>query len=343
MRAAGGEAVLKSSVPDELKAGDGQIPVSGQALLLLPLATPTMAFPCQLCYEHHAATEEDLADHLWKNHSVQIKHYSRSYDNVLSLQLMHECRICAAKVQNRLEEIRKHQREKHRLELEEYATKVFGTSGESSSSSNNNDNNSKAQENSSSSSRIESADRFSAGFQSAFKEVSIKGSSSSNDDDDVSSVPTCRCIDGGGGEREGPVYKNLGVAATWEDLHHLMCQRFKCDREQVLLVEAVFCAREGKTDEGCPKVEDLVRRQAREAYTVVFKTRSGHSCSASCVVIALVAWEGMEEAAVSRIYERMVPLLSAHGLGIVRGCRGNKNKTCRCQGDEEQVHTKHFI
>eukprot|EP00118_Oscarella_pearsei_P017048 m.167756 g.167756 ORF g.167756 m.167756 type:complete len:752 (+) comp38938_c1_seq20:92-2347(+) len=132
----------------------------------------------------------------------------------------------------------------------------------------------------------------------------------------------------------GPYYTHLAAASDKEELRKQLLARFGCVYDQLRMVEVEFSGREAVTSEGCPLTKWILRRSSNEEkYMVVYRTRTGHTCGASVLVIGIVCWEGIEYEKARGAYTFLSTSLSQWGVPTQRQCGRNEAKTCHCQGD----------
>ncbi len=88
----------------------------------------------------------------------------------------------------------------------------------------------------------------------------------------------------------------------------------------------------------------MIRRSSlAEKYLAIVKTRTGHHCANSIIVIALVAWEGLAADTAERAYNDLSAKLGDHGCETFRKCGMNSQKLCTCQGIDGEVGLNFFL
>jgi len=97
---------------------------------------------------------------------------------------------------------------------------------------------------------------------------------------------------------------------------------------------------EGVTAEGCPVAKWVISRSSKmEKYIVVYKARPNHLCAAACTAAAILIFDAVEQVQCAEAYS-IVTKFNLQNLGseTSRGCSFNTEKSCRCQGlDEEKA------
>lgn len=60
-------------------------------------------------------------------------------------------------------------------------------------------------------------------------------------------------------------------------------------------------------------------------------------CSATFIVVCIVAWEGMPKHEADKSYRLLIHKLNKFGLPTTRRCATNENRTCACQGESALI------
>ena len=134
--------------------------------------------------------------------------------------------------------------------------------------------------------------------------------------------PPCDCLKNNsrGIPDVGPYYTHLGAAPSLLELRKIMEKRclgdhFPGDPRKALRIEkARYCAREGKSELGCPIAKYIIRRMSfEEKFIVIAKQRKGHHCQYQWTVINIVAWEGVSKELADKAYDQMANDIGKHG------------------------------
>ena len=81
----------------------------------------------------------------------------------------------------------------------------------------------------------------------------------------------------------------------------------------------------------------IIRREnAEEKALVIVKHRLRHVCSSAWIVVAICAWEGMPPPVADDLYSTLVYKLNRFGTPTERRCGVNDDRTCACQGVEQE-------
>ncbi|KAK3090666.1 hypothetical protein FSP39_013527 [Pinctada imbricata] len=149
-------------------------------------------------------------------------------------------------------------------------------------------------------------------------------------------IPQCDCRGPGyvpSEEVEGPYYTQLGTAKSIKAIRELVEQRTGCTGKALRIEKIRYTSKEGKSSQGCPIAKWIIRRSSEdEKYLCVVRQRPGHCCDTACIVVVLVAWEGVPGDTADELYDYLVKLLPKNGLETERRCGTNEKKTCACQG-----------
>ncbi len=88
----------------------------------------------------------------------------------------------------------------------------------------------------------------------------------------------------------------------------------------------------------------MIRRSSlAEKYLAIVKTRTGHHCANSVIVVTLVAWEGVATDVADRAYSDLSAKLGNHGYETFRKCGMNSQKLCACQGIDGKVRVSSML
>ncbi|CAI9716502.1 Hypothetical predicted protein [Octopus vulgaris] len=149
-------------------------------------------------------------------------------------------------------------------------------------------------------------------------------------------IPDCSCLGPGyvpSEAVEGPFYTHLGAGSSLEEVKKIMENRTGLFGEAVRVEKIIYTGKEGKSSQGCPIAKWIVRRSGvEEKVLCLVRHRQGHFCETACLIICVVAWEGIPNSIANEMYSYLVPTLTEFGLETDRRCGYNEQKTCACQG-----------
>uniref|UniRef100_A0A0L8HF41 Methylcytosine dioxygenase TET n=2 Tax=Octopus bimaculoides TaxID=37653 RepID=A0A0L8HF41_OCTBM len=159
-------------------------------------------------------------------------------------------------------------------------------------------------------------------------------------------IPDCGCLGPGyvpSEAVEGPFYTHLGVGSSLEEVKKIMENRTGLSGEAVRVEKIIYTGKEGKSSQGCPIAKWIVRRSGvEEKVLCLVRHRQGHFCETACLIICVVAWEGIPNSIANEMYSYLVPTLTEFGLETDRRCGYNEQKTCACQGMDIQKRGASF-
>ncbi|CAE1321007.1 DNA N6-methyl adenine demethylase,Methylcytosine dioxygenase TET2,Methylcytosine dioxygenase tet3,Methylcytosine dioxygenase tet3-A,Methylcytosine dioxygenase TET3,Methylcytosine dioxygenase TET1,Methylcytosine dioxygenase tet3-B [Acanthosepion pharaonis] len=149
-------------------------------------------------------------------------------------------------------------------------------------------------------------------------------------------IPECGCLGPGyvpSETIEGPYYTHLGTGSCLEDIKKMMEERSGLTGKAIRVERIIYSGKEGKSTQGCPIAKWIIRRAGvEEKLLCLVRHRRGHFCPTACLVICIVAWEGIPKSVADDMYSYLVPTLTGFGLETDRRCGYNEQKTCACQG-----------
>ena len=115
-------------------------------------------------------------------------------------------------------------------------------------------------------------------------------------------------------------------------------------KEKSVRIEVAFhCSQEGKPLNGCPTEKSIIRRKIiQEKFLVITKNRTEHTCEFKWIIIAIIAWDGMDQSVADRAYGDIIGVPSKHGKASQRKCGLNSTKTCNFQGFNDSMSGASF-
>ncbi|KAL3877398.1 hypothetical protein ACJMK2_035109 [Sinanodonta woodiana] len=152
----------------------------------------------------------------------------------------------------------------------------------------------------------------------------------------VVEIPKCGCLgpDAMPSEDvEGPYYTHLGTARSVKALRELMETRTGLVGKAIRIEKIRYTGKEGKSSRGCPIAKWVIRRSGPdEKYLCMVRQRVGHTCETACILVVVVAWEGVETKQADDLYSFLIQNVTKYGYETERRCGTNERKTCACQG-----------
>ncbi|XP_064458081.1 methylcytosine dioxygenase TET-like isoform X2 [Ornithodoros turicata] len=150
-------------------------------------------------------------------------------------------------------------------------------------------------------------------------------------------APNCDCY---GNEEsppmdKAPYYTHLGSGPSVSSVRDMLEKRLNERGPALRLEKVLYTGKEGKTSQGCPLAKWIIRRSGpSEKVLAVLRHRLGHRCSSAYIVVAIVAWEGVDNNMADDLYRTVVYKTVQFGLPTQRRCGTNEQRTCACQGSD---------
>ncbi|KAJ8022946.1 Methylcytosine dioxygenase TET2 [Holothuria leucospilota] len=144
-------------------------------------------------------------------------------------------------------------------------------------------------------------------------------------------APKCGCLEQD--PDEAPFYSHLGAGPSVPAIRKLMEKRLNKTGKCIRIEKVVYSGKEGKSSQGCPIAKWIIRRSnEEEKLLVLVRNRPGHHCETAYIIIAIVAWEGVDQKDANYLYELLRTTLPLRAIPTIRKCATNEEKTCACQG-----------
>ncbi|KAF3842079.1 hypothetical protein F7725_024030 [Dissostichus mawsoni] len=148
----------------------------------------------------------------------------------------------------------------------------------------------------------------------------------------LADLPSCECVEQIIEKEEGPYYTHLGAGPTVPSVRELMENRYGAKGNAVRWKLLFTLGKKERAPRG------VVRRSSeQEKLLCLVRRRPGHYCETAVLVILILAWEGIARPVADNLYQELTKSLFKYGSPTSRRCALNEDRTCACQGLDQDT------